>query len=105
MVTLAIRPTVNTERSAESPRNYELRITPRAERDLDKLEPKEFELVDDEIQALSENPRPSGFVKLGKETFRIRVRRWRVIYLIDDEKHLVIIDRVKKRNESTYRRL
>jgi len=40
----------------------------------------------------------------GEGKFRIRVGPWRVIYLIDDKAWRVIISRVKRRKEDTYRR-
>jgi mRNA-degrading endonuclease RelE of RelBE toxin-antitoxin system len=52
------------------------------------------------------DPRPPGTVKLtGTEFWRLRVGDLRVIYLIDDPASLVIVPRVARRSESTYRRV
>jgi mRNA interferase RelE/StbE len=50
---------------------------------------------------LSENPRPAGCKKLRgfKDTWRIRIGDWRVVYLIDDVAKLVTITRVAHRRE------
>jgi mRNA-degrading endonuclease RelE of RelBE toxin-antitoxin system len=50
-------------------------------------------------------PRPPGTVKLtGTEFWRLRVGDLRVIYL-DDVANLVVVLRVARRSESTYRRV
>jgi mRNA interferase RelE/StbE len=58
------------------------------------------------ILALAIEPRPPGAVKLaGSEFWRLRVGDLRVIYSIDDAARLVIVLRVARRSESTYRRI
>ena len=50
-------------------------------------------------------PRPSGAVKLvGTEFWRVRVGDLRIIYLVDDPAGLVVVVKVARRSESTYRR-
>ena len=50
-------------------------------------------------------PRPPGATKLVETEFwRLRVGALRVIYAIDDVGTLVIVLRVARRSESTYRR-
>jgi len=58
------------------------------------------------MQALAENPWPTGARKLrGEEcTWRIRVGPYRVVYDIFDDRALVVILKVARRNEQTYRR-
>ena len=58
------------------------------------------------IQALAENPRPVGVRKLrGEErTWRIRVGPYRVVYDIFEDRALVVILKVARRSETTYRR-
>lgn len=58
------------------------------------------------ILALAIDPRPPGIAKVaGTEFWRLRVGALRIIYLIDDSAHLVVILRVARRSESTYRRV
>lgn len=83
---------------------YELLYERRAGRDLGRIQTQDFDRVDERICALGENPRPHGVEKLDENKFRIRVGPWRVIYLIDDKARRVIISRVKRRKEDTYRR-
>ena len=82
---------------------YEVRITTHAERDLDRLSPADFQRVDDRILSLAENPRPTGVAKLRDKAHRIRIGPWRVIYLIDDAKRIVLINAVRRREKDTYR--
>jgi mRNA interferase RelE/StbE len=53
------------------------------------------------IRALAENPRPQGSAKLAGYVDRYRVRqgRYRVIYLIDDERREVTIFKIGHRKE------
>jgi len=59
------------------------------------------------IANLAENPRPLRARKLrdANDLHRIRIGRYRLIYWIDDEERLVVITKIAKRDESTYRRL
>jgi len=57
------------------------------------------------ILALGIEPRPPGSAKLADtDFFRIRVGPLRVIYVVDDAARLVVVLRVARRAESTYRR-
>ncbi len=52
------------------------------------------------------DPRPAGAVKLAASEFwRIRVGLLRVVYAIDDDARLVVVLKVARRSESTYRRV
>jgi mRNA interferase RelE/StbE len=58
------------------------------------------------ILALGIDPRPPGSTKLvGTDFWRLRVADLRVIYLIEDLDRLVVVLRVARRSESTYRGL
>ena len=54
-------------------------------------------------KALAENPYPDGAVQLPKSIYRIRVGDYRVIYKVFEEEKLILIGRVVRRSESTYR--
>ena len=75
----------------------------RIERELDKIPRRDFEKVAPAIEQLAYNPRPIGVQKLAATLFRIRVGRYRVIYTVDDKARLVVITKVAKRSESTYK--
>jgi len=55
------------------------------------------------IEALADNPRPIGVKKLGGKVHRIRVGPYRIIYSIHDEERVVVIDKVARRRERTYK--
>jgi mRNA interferase RelE/StbE len=58
------------------------------------------------IAALSLDPRPAGCEKVvGSAAWRIRVGPMRIVYAVEEGDRTVIILRVARRAESTYRRL
>ena len=88
---------------------YNLSISSRAGRDLKTLaerSPKyDVERLYIAMENLLDEPRPHGVQKIrgqGK-THRIRVGNYRVIYDIYDKENVVIISRVLRRTETTYR--
>ncbi|PIU55037.1 MAG: type II toxin-antitoxin system mRNA interferase toxin, RelE/StbE family [Chloroflexi bacterium CG07_land_8_20_14_0_80_51_10] len=84
---------------------YEITMTPKAKKELDKLSLKDFRRVDTAIWGLQQNPRPRGVKKLKGPIYRIRVGDWRVIYAVFDKDELVIVGKVERRSEDTYDRL
>lgn len=57
------------------------------------------------IDALATDPRPRGYVRLkGCDCYRIRVGSWRVIYMIEDDKLIVLVLTVSPRG-GAYRNL
>ena len=81
-------------------------IAPTAQRQLRRLPPGDAARLRGPILALALDPRPPGSLKLvGSEYWRLRVGDLRVIYLIDDDANLVVVLRVARRAESSYRRL
>jgi len=60
------------------------------------------------LKNLAEDPRPSGCRPIKdapKGTYRVRVGSYRVIYTVVDADQVVVVARVAKRDESTYRGL
>lgn len=53
--------------------------------------------------ALEDDPRPRGCHKLFDDIWRICVGNYRVIYKIDDERKEVVVGKVARRREDTYR--
>ena len=84
---------------------YTVELAPAAQRDLRRLPPQIRLRLAAPIQALSQSPRPPGVRKVqGQErTWRIRVGSFRVIYDLYDDQQLVVILKVDRRGESTYR--
>ena len=72
-------------------------------RELRRIPPYDRVRVMKVIEALKENPRPHGIVQLEPNVYRSRVGDYRVIYKVFDKEQLVIIGRVVRRSERTYR--
>jgi len=84
---------------------YRLEFTPGANRQFRKL-PKNLQArLTPHLDALTQNPRPSGIEKLkGEEGYRLRVGDYRVLYEVRDKALLVLVMRVGHRRE-VYRKL
>ncbi len=85
---------------------YRVELSPAAQRDLERLAREIQARLATLIQALAEEPRPPGVRKLRgvDRTWRIRVGQYRIVYDIYDERALVVILKVSRRSETTYRR-
>jgi mRNA interferase RelE/StbE len=81
---------------------YEVRLTPRAQKELLKLPDKIRFRLQEQIIALKNDPRPPGVKKLKgtKDLYRIRDGNFRIIYQIIDSLLLVTVVKVADRKES-----
>ena len=84
---------------------YEVKVSSGAQRDLGKLSHRQADGILDAVEGLSRTPRPRGAVKLGGTLYRIRLGRLRIIYSVSDRDQEVVVVRVAKRYESTYKDL
>lgn len=85
--------------------SYIIFIIPKAQKDLNSLEKKDFPKIQKIIETLAENPRPYGSLKLsGEEGYRIRVGTLRILYRIDDNAKKIFIYRVQHR-KNVYKNL
>ena len=79
-------------------------IAPAAQRQLRRLPPGEAARLRGPILALGIDAHPPGVAKLtGTDFWRLRVGDLRILYLVDDDGSVVIL-RVAKRSQRTYRR-
>ena len=79
---------------------YRVIIERRAAKEIESLPNEIIQAVTDAIKNLKSNPRPQGVKKLiGEEGWRIRIRDYRILYIIDDSQRLISIYRVKHRRE------
>jgi mRNA interferase RelE/StbE len=80
---------------------YELRITPAAQKEIDRLPSKQRTRVESAIEELAENPRPFGCLKMQgiDNTYRIRIGNYRVIYQIHDKELVVLVVAVGDRKD------
>lgn len=89
-----------------SERGRRVELAPAAQRQLRRLPPGDAARLRGPILALAIDPRPPGATKLaGTDFWRLRVGDLRVVYLIEDEDGVVVVLRVARRSERTYRGL
>ncbi len=87
-------------------RRYRVDLAPAAQRQLRRLPPGVAAALRAPILSLALDPRPPGVGKLtGSDFWRLRIGELRVVYLIDDSSRVVVVLRVARRSESTYRRV
>ena len=85
---------------------FRVDLAPAAQRQLRRLPPGSAAALRGPILALAIDPRPPGTAKVAASDFwRIRAGDLRVIYAIADAARLVVVLRVARRSESTYRRV
>lgn len=80
------------------------------EKTLARLPAHDQDAVMDAIKGLYQNPRPHGVTKLEPPVivsrytahYRIKVGHYRVLYDIDDDRKVVFLLVLRKRNEKTY---
>ena len=86
--------------------NYEVKIRSTAQKDLDAFMGKEYQAVAEAISALEETPRPPKVKKLADSgLWRLRVKKCRIIYAVNDTDKEIIVVRVARRSEDTYKGL
>lgn len=83
-------------------RIYRLRLTRAAEKELEDLPTKAAERIMAAIRALAAEPRPRGCKKLlgKKNTYRIRVGDYRVIYEVHDKEVVVLVIRISHHKDA-----
>jgi mRNA interferase RelE/StbE len=85
---------------------YEVRLRRPVQRQLDRLPMDDYVSIAERITSLEAEPRPRGAKKLAESgLWRIRQGPYRIVYAIDDEERLVVLVRVARRREGTYRGL
>ena len=85
---------------------YRVVLAPAEQRELRRLPPGTAAQLRGPILALAADPRPEGVAKLsGTDFWRVRTGDLRVTFSIDDGAKLVVVLRVARRSESTYRRV
>ena len=86
---------------------YQILWDVKAQSDVASLPEKDRRLVIGKIDSLAIDARPPGStaLRIVKGTYRLRAGRWRIFHTVDTEQRHVVISRVMKRDESTYRHL
>lgn len=79
---------------------YKIFFRESVRKDLGVLPKKEIQKILHRIEALSEDPRPSGCEKLtGEEKYRIRQGRYRIVYSIRDQELTVWVVKIGHRKD------
>ena len=77
---------------------YKIYFRESVEKDFSVIPKKDLEKILHRIETLAENPRPPGCEKLtGRERYRVRQGRYRIVYSIQDEGLTVWIVKVGHR--------
>jgi len=86
--------------------SYQIELRRVAQKQLDQLPEPDYKAIVKIISSLAKEPRSPRAKKLTDSgLWRIRVRKYRVVYAIDDEAQLVTIVRIARRREDTYKSL
>lgn len=84
--------------------NYNVIVEAKVDKDTKGIPKNDLQKIDEEILKLKDKPRPFGCKKLTEgEGYRIRVGNYRILYTIDDKAKIVVIYRVRKKDEKTYK--
>ena len=79
---------------------YKLYFRESVEKDFSSIPKKDLVKILRRIEALADNPRPSGCEKLtGQERYRVRQGRYRIVYSIQDEVLTVWIVKIGHRKD------
>jgi mRNA interferase RelE/StbE len=80
--------------------SYRISLSPRAERELDRLHGRIYARLQSAVSGLAANPRPPRCLKMTMSSeWRIRVGSYRIRYLIDDAAQEVTVTRIAHRRE------
>ena len=80
--------------------SYAVFIIRSVEKEIERLSVAIQARLSTKILSLESNPRPRGVKKLsGREEYRLRVGDYRILYIIDDRKHIVTVVAVGHRRE------
>jgi len=86
--------------------SYTIELRAAAQKQLDRLTERDYKVITKVISSLEQEPRPPRVKKLADSgLWRIRAGSYRVVYAIDDVARSVIIVRIAKRREDTYKSL
>jgi mRNA interferase RelE/StbE len=81
---------------------YEIIVPKSVQKEIDALSDEGLrDRIEEDIEALAENPRPDGVVKMKghNSRYRIRIGNYRVVYDINDGQLLVLVLQCRHRRE------
>lgn len=75
----------------------------KVERQIGNLPPDAKAKIIEAIKSLAQNPRPHGVEKIKGQYHRIRIGDYRIVYAILKQEKVVVIAKVARRREDTYK--
>ena len=75
----------------------------KVERQIRNLPPDAKAKIIEAIKSLAQNPRPHGVEKIKGHYHRIRIGDYRIVYVILKKEKVVVIAKVARRREDTYK--
>ena len=79
---------------------YKILVKKSAEKELGKIPKKELLKILDKIKNLSDDPHPTGSIKLtNQEKYRIRVGNYRILYTVEDNILTVFVVKIGHRKD------
>lgn len=85
--------------------SYTLKLHRDVEKQLSLIQKNHRERLVKAMRSLRGNPRPTRCTKLDRNLYRIREGQYRIIYGVFDSEVVVVVCKVARRTESTYRDL
>ncbi len=86
--------------------SYRIELRHVAQKQLDEIPERDYSAIATVISSLAQQPRPPRVKKLAdSRPWRIRYRKYKVVYGIDDDLQLITIVRIARRKEDTYKNL
>ena len=84
---------------------YELKLHKDVEKQLRRVPKKQQERLVDTMRSFRIDPRPHGCEHLLDVLYRVRVGEYRIIYGVFDNEVVVVVCKVVRRSERTYKNL
>ena len=79
---------------------YKIQVKKSAEKELGKIPKKELLEILEKIKSLSNDPHPTGSIKLtNQEKYRVRVGNYRILYKVEDNILTVFVVKVGHRKD------
>jgi mRNA interferase RelE/StbE len=84
---------------------YQLKLHRDVEKQLRRIPKKFQERLVETMRSFRNDPRPHGSEHLQDELYRVRIGNYRIVYAIFDDEVVVVVCKVGRRSEKTYRDL
>jgi mRNA interferase RelE/StbE len=85
--------------------SYELKLHRDVDKQLRRIPKKQLERLVNTMRSFRDDPRPQGCEHLQDRLYRVRVGEYRIIYGVFDNEVVVVVCKVGRRSEKTYRDL